>query len=467
VEQALNQVICSQLTYVYDYHILKAQFWREVINMKCPNCQTELPDGMQFCGVCGASLLIKNTCPQCGYENPPNFKFCGKCGKPLTKESVPPVPQPSPVPTSFVNNRYKVNKFLGEGGKKKVYLAHDTTLNRDVAFALIKTEKLDETTRQRVIREAQAMGTLGDHPNIVGIFDMGEEKGQPYVVLPLMPGGDVEELIEKAPERRLPIDKVITIAKSVCKGLEYAHSKGIIHRDIKPGNIMLGIDGTAMITDFGLAIATDLSRLTQSGMMVGTYYYMPPEQAMGGEVTAKADLYSLGAMLYEMVTGRPPFTGDDSVAIIGQHINTPPVSPSWHRPDLPSPFAALILRLLEKDPQKRPASATEVLKSLEAIETGKALKVSTEQADVLAENPLYRRVFVGREPELRQLQSAFDNAVSGQGALTMVVGEPGIGKTALTEQLATYVSLRGGKTLVGHCYEEGSYHYPILLLSKR
>jgi serine/threonine protein kinase len=261
----------------------------------------------------------------------------------LTQASESPIP-PSPSlpisPSSFTNGRYQVKKFLGEGGKKKVYLAHDTVLDRDVAFALIKTEKLDQASRQRIKREAQAMGKLGDHPNIVGIFDMGEENGLPYVVLPLMPGGDVEGLIEKAPERRLPIEQAITITKAVCRGLGYAHGKGIIHRDLKPGNVWLSADGTARIGDFGLALAVELSRLTQEGMMVGTYYYMPPEQAMGGEVTIKADLYSLGAMLYEMVTGRPPFTGDDMVAIIGQHINTPPV-------------AQLAELLLEQYPQEK------------------------------------------------------------------------------------------------------------------
>ena len=150
------------------------------------------------------------------------------------------------------------------------------------------------------------------------------------------------------------------------------------------------------------------------------------------------------------------------MAVIGQHINTPPVSPSWHRPDLSPVLAALILRLLEKDPQKRPATATEVRQAVEAIEAGSAKKVDSKEAAILAENPIYRRVFVGREPELRQLQSAFDNAVSGQGSLMMVVGEPGIGKTALTEQVATYVGLRGGWALVGHCYEEGSLSLPYL-----
>jgi tetratricopeptide (TPR) repeat protein len=373
----------------------------------------------------------------------------------------PPTP-PSPAPTSFAGGRYQVKKFLGEGGKKKVYLAHDTVLDRDVAFALIKTEKLDDEARTRIKREARAMGRLGDHPNIVTIHDMGEYEGQPYMVLPLMPGGDVEGLIEKAPDHRLPLEQAIGIAKSVCLGIEFAHAKGIIHRDLKPGNVWLSAEGTVKVGDFGLALAVNLSRLTKSGMMVGTVSYMPPEQAMGGEVTTKADLYSLGAMLYEMVTGRPPFVGDDSVAIIGQHINTPPVSPTWHQADLPPGLEVLILQLLEKDPQRRPASAADVYQVLESIESGRVEQEPLREAPTLAESPLYRTVFVGREAELKQLQSAFDGAMSGQGALLMVVGEPGIGKTALCEQLSTYVTLRGGKTLVGHCYEEGSLSLPYL-----
>jgi serine/threonine protein kinase len=231
-----------------------------------------------------------------------------------------------------------------------------------------------------------------------------------------MSGGDVEGLIEKASEHRLPLENVVEIGKCVSKGLEFAHSKGIIHRDLKPGNVWLSADGTAKIGDFGLAVAVDLSRLTQSGMMVGTVSYMPPEQAMGGQVSAQADLYSLGAMLYEMVTGRPPFVGDDSVAIIGQHLNTPPVSPAWHRADLPPALETLILQLLEKDPQKRPASAADVCQALESIEAGAIKKEPSAELPTLAESPIYRRVFVGREAELKQLQSTFDGAMSGQGA---------------------------------------------------
>jgi len=427
--------------------------------MKCPKCGYENREGAGFCGGCGQSFIAEKTCPQCGHANPQGNKFCDKCGHPLGQPAPQAPPSSSPVPTSFAGGRYQVKKFLGEGGKKKVYLAHDTLLDRDVAFALIKTEKLDDAARTRVTREARAMGRLGDHPNIVAIYDMGDYEGQPYIVLPVMPGGDIEGLIEKAPEHRLPIEQAVGIAKAICRGLEFAHSKGIIHRDIKPGNVWLSADGTAKIGDFGLALAVDLSRLTQSGMMVGTVTYMPPEQAMGGKVTAKADLYSLGAMLYEMMTGRPPFVGDDSVAIIGQHINTPPVSPTWHRADLPPALETLILQLLEKDPEKRPESAAVVLQALETIEAGKIKEPSREAS---TENPLYRRVFVGREPELKQLKSAFDGAMSGQGALMMVMGEPGIGKTALCEQLSTYVTLRGGRTLVGHCYEAGSLSLPYL-----
>ena len=380
---------------------------------------------------------------------------------------------PTAQPTSFANGRYVVKKFLGEGGKKKVYLSDDTLLDRDVAFASIKTEGLDEVGRQRIRREAQAMARLGSHPHIVAVLDLGEENGQPYIVTELMTGGDVEALIEKAPDHKLSLERALEIAVQVCKGLEHAHFHEIVHRDVKPGNVWLTADGVAKIGDFGLAVLMDKIRLTQVGMMVGTVSYMPPEQAMGGErdPDKRSDLYSLGAMLYEMVCGRPPFIGDDSIGIIGQHINTPPVSPSWHRPDLPQSLETLILRLLEKDLTKRPATAAEVRQALEAIdvsahgepvEPSDGPSTSSGRTDGVTDSPLYRRSFVGREAELRQLKTAFDNSLSGSGSMMMLVGEPGIGKTALCEQIATYVTLRGGRTLVGHCYEEGSLSLPYL-----
>jgi hypothetical protein len=392
-------------------------------------------------------------------------QVAGEPGEQLQPASVPSgfASSPKSEPTSFANGRYAVKRFLGEGGKKRVYLAHDTLLDRDVAFALIKTEGLDDVGRDRISREAKAMGRLGAHPHIVSVFDLGEENGQPYIVTELMDGGDVEVLIEKAPEQRPPLERTVVVGIEVCRGLEFAHSHGIIHRDLKPGNVWLAADGTAKLGDFGLAVALDKSRLTQAGMMVGTVSYMPPEQAMGGEVTPRSDLYSLGAMLYEMVTGRPPFVGDESVAVITQHLNVQPVAPSWHNALVPSAMEGLILQLMEKDPGKRPGTAAEVREALEGIlATESNAPPEPSEAAAAADNPMYRRSFVGRETELHQLQAAYDAAVSGQGGLVMVVGEPGIGKTSLTEQTTTYATIRGGRTLIGHCYEEGSLSLPYL-----
>ncbi|MEE8159322.1 MAG: AAA family ATPase, partial [Dehalococcoidia bacterium] len=290
---------------------------------------------------------------------------------------------------------------------------------------------------------------------IVTVFDLGEEQDQPYMVTELMGGGDVEGLIEKDPDHRLPLEQAIKIAQETCRGMEFAHSRGIVHRDLKPGNVWLTSDGIAKIGDFGLAVALDRSRLTAEGMMVGTVSYMPPEQAMGGEVTPRSDLYSLGAMLYEMVTGRPPFLGDDSVAIIGQHINTLPVAPTWHNNQCPRALDALILRLLAKNPAERPESATDVLSALEAIDLTPDVEqpaVGVDEAQIL--DSLAGGVFVGRQREMGEMKACLEDALSGRGRLVTLVGEPGIGKTRTAQELTTYAGLRGAQVLWGRSYEE-------------
>ncbi len=430
----------------------------------CPSCGHENRPGRKFCSDCGTELGF--VCTACGTRNEPGERYCGECGQLMTAGAAPlpsqekSGPTPTQEPESFAGGRYSVTKFLGEGGKKKVYLARDSVLDRGVAFALIKTEGLDETARTRVAREAQAMGRLGSHPHIVTVFDLGEEGDQPFMVTELMEGGDVEGLIEQAPDH-VPLEKAIEIAKEICEGLEFAHAKQLVHRDLKPGNIWLTEDGVAKIGDFGLALAQDRSRLTAEGLMVGTVAYMPPEQALGGEVSRRSDLYSLGAMLYELVTGRPPFVGDESVAIISQHINTPPVAPTWHNADCPRSLEALIMRLLAKDPSERPETAADVLRALEAIDVDAVGEETESRAE---EEPSLDRlaagVFVGRQKEMSELKAALEDGLSGQGRLAMLAGEPGIGKTRTALELATYARLRRAQVLSGRCYEgEGAPPY--------
>jgi len=433
----------------------------------CPSCGQENPEGSTFCGYCGGSLASEQPCPSCGRTNPPGLRFCRGCGTSLTPSPPPartPTPEPSPAPpTSFAADRYQIKRFLGEGGRKRVYLAHDTRLDRDVAFSLIKTEGLDASGLARVRREAQAMGRLGSHPNIVTVHDIGDENRQPYIIQEFMEGGSVQDIVDQAPDHRLPIDQCLQIASEVCQALQHAHDRGIIHRDVKPGNIWLTADPSASsgqaiarLGDFGLAVAIDLSRLTQAGMMVGTVAYMPPEQALGGKVDARSDLYGLGTTLYEMACGRPPFSGHDPVAVISQHLNTPPVAPSFHNPSLPPALNDLILKLLAKNPQDRPSSAEEVLAVLqtlrEQIEQGEVVA----PAEPVAVTPIGRvawGTFVGREREMEQLKEKLADAFSGLGSVAMVVGDAGIGKTRLLQEFATYARLRGAQVLWGAAYE--------------
>ena len=400
--------------------------------------------------------MLALVCPSCGAGAEPGESYCGTCGKPLTADpqAPSPTPQPSPVlPAAFAGGRYAVRRFLGEGGRKRVYLAHDTKLDRDVAFAVIKTEGLDADGVERVRREAQAMGRLGDHPHIVTIHDVGDESGQPYIVSQYMAGGAVDAI-----EHPIALERTLEIAKDACRGLAHAHANGIVHRDLKPGNVWLAADGTAKIGDFGLAVALDRSRLTMAGMLVGTVAYMPPEQALGGEATPRADLYSLGCMLYEMVTGRPPFVSDNPTAVISQHINTPPVAPSWHSGACPQDLEEIVLRLLAKDPGERPANAEEVLAMLERVDPAQK---SASHSDSNVLDRLALGVFVGREQELERLRKAVDNAVAGHGGLVMLVGEPGIGKTRTTQELETYAKMRGAhaddlETIIGPHMPPGS-----------
>ncbi|MDZ4827862.1 MAG: protein kinase, partial [Actinomycetota bacterium] len=393
------------------------------------------------------------TCSACGHENREGARFCESCGATLG------VPAPSSagraLPATVGAGRYRVRNLLGEGARKVVYAATDARLGRDVAVAVIKTDGLDEVGRHRIEREARAMARLGDHPNIVTVFDVGDDDGAPYIVSELMPGGSVADVLAQTDDHRLPSDEVLRIAEQLALALAHAHERGVVHRDLKPANVWMAADGTARLGDFGLAVETDRSRMTSEGMVVGTVAYLAPEQAVGRAPDARSDLYALGASMYEMLAGRPPFLGDDAVTVISQHLNTAPVAPSWHNAAVTAPVEQLVLALLEKDPAARPADAPAVAKEIARL---RAQPATTGDAPVVAaaSPPVGAATFgrfVGRASELETLKALFDDTLSGKSRLVMVVGEPGIGKTRLVEELGVHAAVRGAQVCWGHCYE--------------
>lgn len=417
-------------------------------------------------------------CPECGNENRPGARFCDSCGSPLPEPAKPPAaalaegrlsggpsalmqdgggvigPPPSPV---RIANRYLVGDFLGRGGRKDVFRARDELTGQDVALALYDMEGVGEAARARARREAEAMKALGDHPHVVAVLDVGEEDGRPYVVSTYMPGGDVSQLLASVPGGRLEVKQAVDIAIDLCRALEHAHAHGIVHRDLKPANVWLGDDGSAYLGDFGLATTGQ----PRGGVLVGTVAYLPPELALGRPAGPAADLYSLGAMLYEMLTGRPPFTGPDAVAIISQHLSADPVPPSRLNPEISPELDALVLNLLAKDPEDRPDSAIAVRLRLEdARDAPPPDPDPTPPPDRNLLAGLAGGVFVGREEEVAQMRGAVEDALEGNGRLLLIGGEPGIGKTRTAEELGTYARLRGFSVHWGWSHEgEGAPAY--------
>jgi eukaryotic-like serine/threonine-protein kinase len=393
-------------------------------------------------------------CPSCGNENREGARFCDSCGSELLERAAAEVPSAEPLPADVpteIAGRYRVRRFLGQGGRKRVYLSTDTTTGGDVAVALYDTEGVGAAIQARARREADAMRKLGDHPHVVPVLDTGEDDDNPFIVSRYMPGGDVQGLLAAA-GGHLEVARAVEIAADVTRALEHAHSRGIVHRDLKPTNVWIDDDGRARLGDFGLATTEARSRVS-GGTLVGTVAYLPPEQAIGDATSPSSDLYSLGALFYEMLTGQPPFPGDDAVSIISQHLHADPVPPSRHSSEIPEALDRAVLALLAKRPEDRPANASEARGLIvEALE-----ERPDEEAETRPANPLESLaggVFVGRERELDRMREAVDSALAGRGSLQLLVGEPGIGKTRAAEELATYARVSGARVYWGRCRED-------------
>jgi eukaryotic-like serine/threonine-protein kinase len=270
---------------------------------------------------------------------------------------------------TVVNDRYSISRTLGSGGMARVYLAHDEILDRDVALKVLREQFAEDGEFvERFKREAQNAAALS-HPNIVQVYDRGKARDDvSYIAMEYVPGGTLKERISWSG----PLDPGVaaSIALQIAEALNAAHERGVVHRDIKPQNVLLTATGDAKVADFGIARAASATTISQRSVVLGTASYMSPEQAMGEPVGPASDLYSLGVVLYEMLTGELPYTAESPVAVSMKHVNEPPRPPKEVNPRIPEGVNALVVKLLAKDPEDRYAGATELVEDLRRVRDG-------------------------------------------------------------------------------------------------
>ncbi|MFJ8529734.1 Stk1 family PASTA domain-containing Ser/Thr kinase [Bacillus sp. NPDC094106] len=262
-----------------------------------------------------------------------------------------------------LNDRYKLLKMIGGGGMANVYLAHDDILGRDVAVKILRLDYANnEEFIKRFHREAQSVTTLS-HPNIVNMYDVGEEDGIYYLVMEYVPGQTLKQYINQ--RGMLPIGEALDIMEQLTAAMAHAHHFEIVHRDIKPHNILIRSDGVVKVTDFGIATATSATTITHTNSVLGSVHYLSPEQARGGIASKQSDIYSLGIVMFELLTGRQPFSGESAIAIALKHLQNETPSPKRWNPDIPQSVENIILKATAKDPFHRYQSANAMKRDIE------------------------------------------------------------------------------------------------------
>jgi len=348
-----------------------------------------------------------------------------------------------------LTDRYEIVSELGRGGMGVVYLARDPLLDRDVAVKLIPPGFLDDAAAERFRREARAVARL-DHPGIIGIHDFGVHGSSLFYVMPLVRGHNLRDAIN---ERKLSLADIVTIGQQVAEALDYSHAAGIIHRDVKPENVMITRDADggirARVTDFGLAIGNHDHRLTGSGVLIGTLAYLAPEQISRGTVDSRTDLWALGMMLYELITGSPAFSGDTpSMLYLIAHDRPRP--PRTLGIDIPAELDALVMQCLEKDPSRRPERARDIAALLrrcaKKLRDSDALFMPHQTTVRIVARPISPLVGRGREFALLQTQL---NEAKSHCRFVLIGGAAGSGKTRLVEELERLAAARNTAILHG------------------
>ena len=417
------------------------------------------------------------TCPKCRFENPGDTSYCGKCAAPLPSsrkidfshtETLQALMKELTTGSTFAG-RYRIIEELGRGGMGRVYKVLDTEIREEVALKLLNPEiASDEKTIDRFRNELKYARKI-THRNVCRMHDINRENDTYFITMEYVPGEDLKTVIKRTGQ--LSEGEAVPLAAQVCEGLTEAHRLGVVHRDLKPQNIMIDCDGHVRIMDFGIARSLAARGVTEAGMIIGTPDYMSPEQVEGTEADARSDIYALGATFYEMVTGRVPFEGDTALIVAMKHKAELPLSPKEINPRLSEELTAVILRCLEKDREKRYQTAAELLAELRCLEEGLPTaagalkpKVPAFLAEGAKEVRLTRPVFVACSQELEKLGESLDAALSGKGRVIFVTGEAGSGKTALVQEFARRAQERYPELIVasGKCNAHAGIGDPYL-----